>query len=473
MGITRPGARVRSGTASVFKSMTSPAERNPVDGRIGWLLNTNPKVSTNLTDSAVTGVFMDTQQVTLKYMEKFNCIGSECEMNCCHGWSVALTDGETRTIQDALERYPTLPQSVDQVIAHRNSKCYLQMSPEGLCTFQEDSGLCALQSAAGEEALPQVCANYPRVIQQVGARVELSAKTSCPELARILLLEPDATTRVSCDKGLIPRQKSHFTIADPKAAPWTLYLDEIRDLFCEYLRLPYPLAHRLYLLTVLADRITPILNAATSTDPRASLQRVLAPLLQRNNLDASNQHLTSLNWDAGEAFPIALNVLTLRAATSTRPAKTRAQVLVSQIYINDGLDIAAIEEAAATLWPRHQKRAQQLREQAGDRVEQYGERFAEHYLFHEMFPMYKDLNSYVCRLLLLLSAQRILMVNNPELAKLLDNDQQVGQERIDQAAVRALYCATRIMEHNPQLPTIQTALEPKSALPLVQRLCFI
>ena len=65
------------------------------------------------------------------------------------------------------------------------------------------------------------------------------------------------------------------------------------------------------------------------------------------------------------------------------------------------------------------------------------------------------------------------IADNPELAKLLDNDQQVGQERIDQAAVRALYCATRIMEHNPQLPTIQTALEPKSALPLVQRLCFI
>ena len=29
---------------------------------------------------------------TLRYMERFRCIGPECEDNCCYGWSV-MVDG--------------------------------------------------------------------------------------------------------------------------------------------------------------------------------------------------------------------------------------------------------------------------------------------------------------------------------------------------------------------------------------------
>ena len=32
----------------------------------------------------------DVGDTTMRYMQRFGCIGAECEDNCCHGWTVEI-----------------------------------------------------------------------------------------------------------------------------------------------------------------------------------------------------------------------------------------------------------------------------------------------------------------------------------------------------------------------------------------------
>jgi lysine-N-methylase len=413
-----------------------------------------------------------THYITMNYMEDFTCIGSDCEQNCCTGWNVDLKKEEAESLKHLIETHAALGESFADSIVTIGERNIIKMTPSGACSFQEDSGLCAIQSAAGEDALSITCAIYPRWVNQIGHRVELTAKTSCPELARQLLLKDNATEIVSCDKDLIPEIAQRRHIRKPRNHPWTRHLDDLRGLAMDFLKLPYPLAHRLYLLTEVARRVTAVLDQGTKKAPRKILQKTLKPLLQQENLDATHRHLSELSWDTGEVFAVPIELLALQSSLNGSHNHNMSQLLVD-IWDADDLDKADIPAAAAKLWPLHSERRDKLHAQAGGRLEHYSERFAEHYWFHDLFPTHNNLNTYMIRLLMLMATQRILLINNPAIVALLDNDEPVPEALLDETAVRNLYNLTRNMEHSKQLDETLVALSPKESFPMVQKLCFI
>lgn len=418
------------------------------------------------------GAIVRTHYITMKYMEDFACIGSDCEQNCCTGWNVDLKEEEAESLKHLIETHPALGESYADSIVTIGERNIIKMTPGGSCSFQEDSGLCAIQSAAGGDALSTTCATYPRWVNQIGHRVELTAKTSCPELARQLLLKDNATEVVSCEKDLIPNLAPRGHIRKPRNNPWTRHLDDLRGLAMEFLKLPYPLTHRLYLLTEVARRVTTVLDQETKKAPRKVLQKTLKPLLQQDNLDATHKHLSELNWDTGEVFAVPVELLALQSSLNGSHNHETSQLLIN-IWNADDLHQTDMPAAAAKLWPLHRERRDKLHAQAGDRLEHYSERFAEHYWFHALFPMYKNLNTYMIRLLMLLATQRILLINNPAIVALLDNDEPVPEALLDETAVRNLHNLTRSMEHSKLLNEILVALSPKESFPMVQKLCFI
>ena len=60
---------------------------------------------------------------------------------------------------------------------------------EGHCPLLEDQ-LCSLHARFGEEYLPQICEAYPRTTNRVDGVLERSLMTSCPEAARLVMLDP-------------------------------------------------------------------------------------------------------------------------------------------------------------------------------------------------------------------------------------------------------------------------------------------
>ena len=299
---------------------------------------------------------MRTHYSTMKYMEDFACIGSDCEQNCCSGWGVALKKEEAESLKHLVETHPAFGGSLADSIVTIGESTRIKMRPDGSCSFQEDSGLCAIQSAAGEEALSTTCSTYPRWVNRIGHRFELTAKTSCPELARQLLLKDNATEIVPCDQDLIPENHHNLHIRKPQNNPWTRHVDDLRGLAMDFLKLPYPLSHRLYLLTEVARRVTTVLDYETKKAPRKILQRTLKPLLQQENLDATHKHLSELNWDAGEVFGVPIELLALQGGSHSGVRNEKMSQLLVDIWEADDLNKTDIPAAAAKLWPLHRER---------------------------------------------------------------------------------------------------------------------
>jgi lysine-N-methylase len=131
------------------------------------------------------------------YYAKFECIGPRCEDTCCSGsWNVSI---DRRTFQ----RYE---QSTHPVLAplfklavqknttpsadEGNNFGLMKMKPDGSCHFQQEDKLCAIHSHLGAQALSDTCSLYPRYLNRFGDQRENALGISCPEAARLILLNP-------------------------------------------------------------------------------------------------------------------------------------------------------------------------------------------------------------------------------------------------------------------------------------------
>lgn len=132
--------------------------------------------------------------ITPKFYESFQCIGAECENNCCHHWNVTI---EKPTFH-ALKNLGDI--KIRQIIKNQtqpvkgNSQFYrmFKLDDKGNCPCLQDDGWCHIHANHGEEALPQVCRMFPRADKMIGNTVYKSLAISCPEAARKILLDPAA-----------------------------------------------------------------------------------------------------------------------------------------------------------------------------------------------------------------------------------------------------------------------------------------
>jgi lysine-N-methylase len=136
------------------------------------------------------------QAVQPRYAVSFGCIGGACEDNCCTGWSVHI---DKKTF-NAYRQSPS-PQLADRIekklkrLRSLNSdKQYARIEMEPVteaCPFMEEK-LCSVQREMGEDKLSNTCSSYPRSTRVFDGQHEQSLTLSCPEAARLALLQSDA-----------------------------------------------------------------------------------------------------------------------------------------------------------------------------------------------------------------------------------------------------------------------------------------
>ncbi|WP_289140211.1 flagellin lysine-N-methylase [uncultured Brevibacillus sp.] len=64
----------------------------------------------------------------------------------------------------------------------------IKMNEERECSLLDENRLCSIQLQLGHEYLSNTCAIYPRILNKVDETVEKSTTLSCPEAARLVLL---------------------------------------------------------------------------------------------------------------------------------------------------------------------------------------------------------------------------------------------------------------------------------------------
>lgn len=147
--------------------------------------------------------------LTPDYYPRFKCIGSECETSCCMmGWRL---DVDKKTF-DFYKRnqHPALIALFRKAVtrnANSTSKDrygILATTPEGHCEFLDERQLCRIQTTLGANALCVTCATYPRTANRFGAQIEYSLQLSCPEAARLALLNREPIQFTTIEQESIP-----------------------------------------------------------------------------------------------------------------------------------------------------------------------------------------------------------------------------------------------------------------------------
>lgn len=202
----------------------------------------------------------------------FRCIGSACEDTCCQGWSVPID-------QAAFQRYQSLPSGplrtlIDSSIltmpdpAKPETFAKIRMNDSNQCPLLSPDRLCSVQAQLGEEFLSHACATYPRVHQSIGTTKETALTLSCPEAARLVLLDPN----LHLQAHLSAIEDAVHTGPQVEEVSLSLlsWFQPIRlAIFRLVVNRAYPLWQRLFLLGVFCRRLDSIANGELArTVPR-------------------------------------------------------------------------------------------------------------------------------------------------------------------------------------------------------------
>ncbi len=118
------------------------------------------------------------------YYEEFSCIADRCKDSCCIGWEIDIDE-------DTCAYYHGIPGAFgDRLRGHmyvtEDKEHSFRLGEHGRCPFLNDKNLCDIITALGEEALSEVCTEYPRFSLYYGDVLQKCLSLSCEEVGRIL-----------------------------------------------------------------------------------------------------------------------------------------------------------------------------------------------------------------------------------------------------------------------------------------------
>jgi lysine-N-methylase len=221
------------------------------------------------------------------HFDSFRCIGSACEDTCCAGWMIHVdkkTYGKYDACRDS-DFGPALQTLVQINQMSDSDDDYAHIALSGAtCPFLSE-GLCSIQHRLGEEYLPNMCATYPRVMNGVDDVRYRSLDLSCPEAARVVLLNPEPISfetemyrEGAIRPGIIPSLDISGLTASPE--PYGFF----RDFQCLVVSLlqdrSYPLWKRLFTVGLLCEKLDEAGRARRDRDSPEVLQQPADPKTQ-------------------------------------------------------------------------------------------------------------------------------------------------------------------------------------------------
>ncbi len=171
-----------------------------------------------------------------EYMQTFACIGGDCEDTCCSAFQIDL-DKRTfdlyKKIEDPDLRF-IISRSVKQFtdIQTDNKYAFIEKQSDNRCAFLTSENLCKMQQLKGTDALGLICHTYPRLVNVVDGTPEQSASISCPEVARLALLNKEGIRFVETEIDADERHNYGFDIDTSKksSAFWEVRLFSLNTL---------------------------------------------------------------------------------------------------------------------------------------------------------------------------------------------------------------------------------------------------
>jgi lysine-N-methylase len=213
------------------------------------------------------------------YAERFRCIGPACEDTCCQGWSVPIdqaawkkyqtvSPGPLRTLLDeSILRNPVEADPVGAVPQASSAPfAKMKMTAANGCPLHNAEGLCRIHAELGEAFLSTACATYPRIVHSFDGHTETALSLSCPEAARVVLLNPQLLAESSNSNAPQTRKAADSPSIGLGADlpmeiqnPFFLHFETVRSTAVALVQnRAYPLWQRMFLLGILCRRLDSI-----------------------------------------------------------------------------------------------------------------------------------------------------------------------------------------------------------------------
>lgn len=124
------------------------------------------------------------------FYQDFSCIADKCTDSCCIGWEIDIDE-------DTYDYYYHLPGELGErfrkkVFETEDGEYGLRLDERGRCPFLDQKNLCDICSAYGEEALSEVCTEYPRTTIAYGDVIQKCLGLSCVEAGRMVFEREDS-----------------------------------------------------------------------------------------------------------------------------------------------------------------------------------------------------------------------------------------------------------------------------------------
>ncbi len=187
------------------------------------------------------------------YLKEFQCIGGACEDSCCIGWDV---DIDRITFRQYFRTKELNMREMFKTYVYKNEDSYsdvvdygkVRLDTSKRCPFLNNDNYCKIYKNLGESYLSNVCTSYPRVTNAVDDFYEVSLYVSCPEAARLILLNPEG---IRFEERLQPLNKHVLgSVVDTRLKEHQQspieYFKEIRETCIQLIQdRGYPLGQRL------------------------------------------------------------------------------------------------------------------------------------------------------------------------------------------------------------------------------------
>lgn len=119
-----------------------------------------------------------------EYYEEFSCIASRCKDSCCAGWEIDIDDDSYAYYSSREGQFGDRLR--DSMYMAEDGGYRFKLKGPKRCAMLNDNNLCDLYSELGEEALCEVCTEYPRFSLFYRDVEQKALSLSCEEVGRIL-----------------------------------------------------------------------------------------------------------------------------------------------------------------------------------------------------------------------------------------------------------------------------------------------
>ncbi|MGI5884196.1 MAG: flagellin lysine-N-methylase [Candidatus Spyradocola sp.] len=190
----------------------------------------------------------------------FHCKGGSCRSTCCKGWGISVSMEEYFRLL-GMDCPPDIRRRLDCAFyapKDASPERFRLINPrfDGDCPLRAEDGLCALQLACGEAALPRICRVYPRAFRGEFA-YECSCSNSCEAVLEQLFGREAPLTFRSVELTIPDAPPAGKALRHPRG-----YYGAIRTLCCKILqKRALPLPERIARVGLALRALEPLLDA--------------------------------------------------------------------------------------------------------------------------------------------------------------------------------------------------------------------